>query len=144
MGFFQQIQAAAGSNADFARAYAISHEVGHHVQNLLGISTKVRHFQAQTGKVQANALSVKMELQADCFSGVWGHYTAQRGLITGQDIQTALNTAAQIGDDYLQKQARGYAVPESFTHGTSQQRTAWFTRGLKTGNIKQCDTFAAN
>ena len=144
MNFFKQIQATAGTDADFARAYAIAHEVGHHVQNELGISTKVRQLQARSDKATVNMLSVRLELQADCLAGVWGHYTAERKLIDGQDVKGALNTASQIGDDYLQKQSRGYVVPEAFTHGSSEQRVSWFTRGLKSGSVKQCDTFSAS
>ncbi len=145
MGFFKYLEATAGNDADFARAYAIAHEVGHHIQNLRGTSSSVRQLKAGSNKVKANELSVRQELQADCLAGVWGHFTAQRGLISDQDITKALNTATQIGDDYLQKQSKsGHVVPESFTHGTSQQRVTWFKRGLDTGNIDQCDTFAAN
>lgn len=143
MTFFQQIQATAGSNADFAKAYAIAHEVGHHIQQELGISTQVARLQQRSDRATANDLSVRLELQADCLAGVWGHYTAQRQLINEQDIAGAMNTAAQIGDDYLQQRSRGYVVPEAFTHGSSQQRVTWFTQGLKSGDIKQCDTFAA-
>jgi uncharacterized protein len=143
MGFFQQIEAAAGPNADFARAYAISHEVGHHIQNQLGIASEVRRAQSQMSKTQANQLSVLMELQADCYAGIWGKHTAQRGLISDQDVAGAMNTAAQIGDDYLQRRSQGHVVPESFTHGSSKDRVAWFEKGLETGSIKQCDTFAA-
>lgn len=144
MSFFKQIQATAGADADFARAYAIAHEVGHHVQNQLGISTKVRHLQSRSDKSTVNNLSVRLELQADCLAGVWGHYTAERKLIDGQDVKGAVDTAAQIGDDYLQKQSSGYVVPEAFTHGSSEQRVSWFNRGLKSGSIKQCDTFSAS
>ena len=145
MGFFKYLEATAGSDADFARSYAIAHEVGHHVQNLRGTSGKVRQLQSSSGKTKANELSVRTELQADCLAGVWGHSTAQRGLITDQDVSKALNTATQIGDDYLQKQSRqGHVTPDSFTHGTSQQRVTWFKRGLETGDINQCDTFATN
>jgi uncharacterized protein len=143
MGFFQQIEAAAGPNADFARAYAIAHEVGHHIQNQLGIASEVRRAQSQMSKTQANQLSVLMELQADCYAGIWGKHTAQRGLISDQDVAGAMNTAAQIGDDYLQRRSQGHVVPESFTHGSSKDRVAWFEKGLETGSIKQCDTFAA-
>lgn len=142
MSFFSQIRAAAGPDADFARAYAIAHEVGHHVQNQLGILPQVRNAQQSTGsETQANDLQVRVELQADCLAGVWGNSTSQRGLITTQDVEKALNTAAQIGDDYLQKQSQGYIVPESFTHGSSAQRVEWFQRGLQSGSINQCDTF---
>lgn len=141
MSFFQQISAAAGPDADFARAYAISHEVGHHIQDLLGVLPDVRARQQTASEAQANDLQVRVELQADCLAGVWGGNTAQRGLINAQDVEKALNTAAQIGDDYLQKRSQGYVVPETFTHGSSAQRVEWFQRGLKTGAISQCDTF---
>ena len=145
MGFFKYLEATAGNDADFARAYAIAHEVGHHVQNLRGTSGKVRQLKSSSSKAKANELSVRIELQADCLAGVWGHFTAQRGLISDQDITKALNTATQIGDDYLQKQSKsGHVIPDSFTHGTSQQRVTWFKRGLDTGNIDQCDTFATD
>ena len=143
MSFFQAIRAATGPDADFARAYAIAHEVGHHVQHLVGISDKARQAQARAGQATANRLSVQIELQADCFAGVWGHHTAERGLINQQDVATALQTAAQIGDDYLQRRAKGTIAPETFTHGSSQQRVHWFQRGLTSGDIRQCDTFAA-
>ncbi|CAN1210887.1 neutral zinc metallopeptidase [Tumidithrix helvetica PCC 7403] len=144
MGFFQYLQATAGADADFARSYAIAHEVGHHIQNLLGTSGKVRQLKSSSGKAKANELSVRIELQADCYAGVWAFNTAQRGLIGDRDIEAALNTATQIGDDYLQKQAKGNVVPESFTHGTSQQRVKWFKRGLNSGDLNQCDTFSTD
>jgi uncharacterized protein len=143
LGFFKQVEATAGPNSDFARSYAIAHEVGHHVQTILGISTKVRQAQANATKQEANALSVRQELQADCFAGLWANATAQRRLIGDRDVEGALNTATQIGDDYLQERSRGYAVPDSFTHGTSQQRVSWFMRGLKSGDIDQCNTFGS-
>lgn len=141
MSFFQQIQAAAGPEADFARAYAIAHEVGHYVQDVLGTLGQARQLQQQGSEAQANDIQVRVELQADCYAGVWGHFTAQRGLINNEDVERAMNTAAQIGDDYLQRQSRGYVVPESFTHGSSAQRVEWFRRGLTTGDVAQCDTF---
>lgn len=130
---------------DFAEAYVIAHEVGHHVQNLLGISDKVHQARQQSGKVQGNVLSVKQELQADCFAGVWAHNNQQRTqfLQTG-DVEEALDAANKIGDDYLQKQAQGYVVPDSFTHGTSAQREQWFKAGFNSGDINQCDTFASS
>ena len=144
MGFFKYLEATAGDGADFARAYAIAHEVGHHIQTLRGTSGKVRQLQAKASKSKANELSVRIELQADCLAGVWGHFTKQRGLISDQDIAKALDTATQIGDDYLQKQSKsGHITPESFTHGTSQQRVTWFKRGLNSGDIDQCDTISA-
>lgn len=142
MSFFSEISAAAGADADFARAYAIAHEVGHHVQHVTGVLDEVQQRQQQVSEADANALQVRVELQADCYAGVWGHYTAQRGLINENDIEKALNTAAQIGDDYLQRQAQGRVVPESFTHGTSAQRVEWFKRGLQNGDVAQCNTFA--
>jgi uncharacterized protein len=142
MGFFSQIRATSAQDADFARAYAISHEVGHHIQHKLGLLTRVRERQQQVDQTTANELQVRVELQADCLAGVWGHYTAQRGLINRDDVKGALDTAAQIGDDYLQQQTRGYVVPDSFTHGSSEQRQAWFIQGLRSGDINTCDTFS--
>ena len=144
MSFFSQIKAASGPNADFARAYAIAHEVGHHIQNVIGVMDKVNAQKQQSDEVTGNALSVRVELQADCFAGVWGNHTAQKGILDKQDLVAAMNTAAQIGDDYLQKRAQGHTVPESWTHGSSEQRVKWFTIGLKTGDVNQCNTFIAD
>jgi len=128
---------------NFAQAYVIAHEVGHHVQHLLGISDKVQQLRARSDEAQANALSVRLELQADCFAGLWAnHADRARQVLEQGDVEEALNAATAIGDDTLQKQARGYAVPESFTHGTAKQRVSWFKRGLTSGSIKSCDTFA--
>ena len=143
MSFFQAIQAAAGPQADFARAYAIAHEVGHHVQHLLGTFDTGQQAQIHTDQATANRRSVRVELQADCFAGVWGHHTAERGLINQQDVTAAMQTAAQIGDDYLQRRSKGTVAPETFTHGSSQQRVHWFQKGLAHGDIQQCDTFSA-
>ena len=130
---------------DFAQAYVIAHEVGHHVQNLLGISSQVQQAQAQGSRSQANQLSVRVELQADCFAGIWANHNEQRTQFLEQgDIEEAMDAAQKIGDDYLQKQATGQVVPDSFTHGTSQQRMHWFQVGLKTGDVNQCDTFNSN
>jgi uncharacterized protein len=127
---------------DFAEAYVIAHEVGHHVQNLLGISSEVQQARQQASESKGNALSVRQELQADCFAGVWANRNQQRTqFLQPGDVQEAIDAAHKIGDDYLQKQARGHVVPDSFTHGTSEQRTRWFNTGLKTGDINQCDTF---
>lgn len=127
---------------DFAQAYVIAHEVGHHVQNLLGISGQVQQARQRASEAQGNQLSVRLELQADCLAGVWANKTHQKTQFLEQgDVEEAMDAAQKIGDDYLQKKARGYAVPDSFTHGTSQQRMQWFQTGLKTGDINQCDTF---
>lgn len=127
---------------DFAQAYVIAHEVGHHVQTLLGISNQVRQAQAQTNQKNANQLSVRQELQADCFAGLWAHHNHKRTqFLQKGDIEEALDAAEKIGDDYLQHKAHGHSVPDSFTHGTSEQRRRWFYRGFESGDIQQCDTF---
>jgi predicted metalloprotease len=144
MEFFKYLKATAKPGDDFARAYAIAHEVGHHVQDLLGtlddVAQKKRQDKSKWG--DANGLQVRVELQADCFAGVWGHFTQQRALVGREDIEGALAAASQIGDDYLQKQAGRAVTPESFTHGSSAQRVTWFKRGLDSGDPLQCDTFA--
>ena len=132
-----------GAAGDAAFAYVIAHEVGHHVQNLLGILPQVHQMQQQANKTEANRLSVKLELQADCFAGVWAKYAQRQDLLEAGDIEEAVKAAEAVGDDTLQKRSRGYAVPDSFTHGTSEQRMYWLKRGLQSGDIKQCDTFAA-
>jgi len=143
LNFFDELAHNLGAKGDFAAAYVLAHEVGHHVQNILGILNKVHKLQeralARGNKVQANHLQIPVELQADCLAGVWAHYT-QKYLEPG-DIEEAMNAAAKIGDDALQKQAQGYVVPDSFTHGTSKQRVTWFLRGFKSGDIRSCDTF---
>ena len=141
--FFEELSQRFGAPGDFARAYVIAHEVGHHIQQLLGISAKVQAQRARADEATSNALSVRQELQADCFAGVWGHYTAKRGLIDQSDIAAALHAAAQIGDDRLQKRAQGYVVPEAFTHGSAAQRVQWFQKGLESGDPNQCNTFTA-
>jgi predicted metalloprotease len=129
---------------EFTQAYVIAHEVGHHVQNLLGISGKVDSARQHLSERDANAASVRLELQADCFAGVWAYHTNQAKQIIEQgDIESALNAASAIGDDALQRQSRGEVVPDSFTHGTSAQRVRWFKRGLETGSVEQCNTFEA-
>ena len=143
LSFFRTLSGQLGVSGDFARAYVIAHEVGHHVQDELGILGKVDAQRQNADQRTANALSVKLELQADCFAGVWGHSTAQRNVIDNADVQTALNAAAAIGDDRLQKASQGYVVPDSFTHGSSAQRVSWFERGLKGGDLNQCNTFGA-
>ncbi len=140
--FFNQMKRQLGGGGDFAYAYVIAHEIGHHVQNELGIADQAERAQRSArSEAAANQVSVRLELQADCFAGVWGNRSAQYTKITQSDIQQALSTASAIGDDNLQKQGRGYAVPDSFTHGSAAQRTRWFNTGLKSGDPNQCDTF---
>ena len=129
---------------DFAQAYVIAHEVGHHVQNLLGIMTKVQSLQSRAAnRNEANALSVRLELQADCLAGIWASYAnRERNILEQGDVEEGLNAAAQIGDDRIQKRAQGYVVPEGFTHGSAEQRVQWFRRGIETADLKQCDTFS--
>ncbi|KVZ76236.1 neutral zinc metallopeptidase [Burkholderia ubonensis] len=146
LGFYDDLRRRFGTGGDFAQAYVIAHEVGHHVQNLLGISGKVDAARRRSSEARANQLSVRMELQADCFAGVWAN-NAQRAnqrLIEPGDFEQGLKTAAAIGDDRLQQQGQGYVVPESFTHGSSEQRVYWLRRGLESGELSACDTFAAN
>ena len=144
LGFYETLRTRLGAPGDFAQAYVIAHEVGHHVQHLLGITTKVDAMRARAGEAQANALSVRLELQADCFAGVWAHHAqAARQVLEQGDIEEGLNAAAQIGDDTLQRKSQGTIVPERFTHGSSAQRVSWFKRGLQTGSMQQCNTFEA-
>nr|WP_024965332.1 neutral zinc metallopeptidase [Pantoea sp. IMH] len=142
LSFYDEMKTNLGAGGDFAQGYVIAHEVGHHVQRLLGIEPKVRQMQQQGSQTQANQLSVKMELQADCFAGVWGHYMEQEKVLEVGDLQEALNAAQAIGDDRLQQKSQGHVVPDSFTHGTSEQRYSWFKKGYDSGNPGQCDTFA--
>ena len=144
LGFFDSLRSRMGAPGDFAQAYVISHEVGHHVQNLLGITGKVDGMRGRVPEGQMNALSVRVELQADCFAGVWTHHSQKgKGWLDRGDVDEAMNAAAQIGDDMLQRKTQGTVVPESFTHGTSQQRQNWFRRGLESGSMAQCNTFDA-
>jgi len=146
LAFYRDLKERFHAPGEFAEAYVIAHEVGHHVQNLLGISAKVHNAQqrAAGNPAKANALSVRLELQADCFAGVWcKRADSMKHIIEPGEIEQALTAASAIGDDRLQKQSRGYAVPESFTHGTSEQRVRWFKRGMESGDLKQCDTFKA-
>ncbi|MCP6762486.1 MAG: neutral zinc metallopeptidase [Fischerella sp. CENA71] len=143
LSFYQDLKNKYQAPGDFAQAYVIAHEVGHHVQNLMGISNRVSRLQRQTNEVEANQLSVRQELQADCFAGVWAYHANQsRQILEAGDVEEALNAASAIGDDRLQSQSKGYVVPESFTHGSSAQRVRWFKRGIQTGNPAQCNTFA--
>ncbi len=143
LDFYQEMKNRFHAPGDFAQAYVIAHEVGHHVQNLLGISEKVQKArQNARSEAQSNQYSVRLELQADCFAGVWAnHADGENRILEAGDVEEAMTAAAAIGDDALQKQAQGYAVPDSFTHGTSEQRKHWFNQGLNTGSLKQCDTF---
>lgn len=144
LSFFDELKSRFHAPGDFAQAYVIAHEIGHHVQNLLGISDKVESLRARSGKVEANAISVRLELQADCFAGVWAfHANKARQILEAGDVEAALNAATAIGDDRLQMQARGYVAPDSFTHGSSAQRVRWFKRGIASGDLRQCDTFNA-
>ncbi|AHG18965.1 hypothetical protein Z042_04610 [Chania multitudinisentens RB-25] len=143
LSFYQDMKSKLGAGGDFAQAYVVAHEIGHHVQNLLGIERKVRQMQQNASQVEINRLSVKMELQADCFAGVWGHYAQRQHMLEAGDLQQALNAAQAIGDDRLQQQSQGRVVPDSFTHGTSQQRYTWFKQGFDSGDPNKCNTFAA-
>lgn len=143
LSFYDELQNKFGASGDFAEAYVIAHEVGHHVQYLLGISDKVTDARQGASKTASNKLSVRMELQADCFAGVWAYSANQRKLLQMGDVEEALNAASSIGDDKLQQEAQGRVVPESFTHGTSAQRANWFNRGFTSGDMRQCDTFGA-
>lgn len=143
LSFYEDLRSRHGAPGDFAQAYVVAHEIGHHVQNLLGISHKVHTARQRAGKTQANRLSVMQELQADCFAGIWGyHADRSRRILEQGDIEEALNAASAIGDDRLQRQAQGYVTPESFTHGSSEQRVRWFRRGLENGELEVCDTYA--
>jgi hypothetical protein len=145
LAFYRDLQDKFRAPGDFAQAYVIAHEVGHHVQNLLGIAEQVRRAQSRGGERQSNALQVRMELQADCFAGIWAATANRKNrILEPGDIEEGLRAAAAVGDDRIQMASRGYVSPESFTHGSSEQRMRWFKRGLETGDIKVCDVFAAN
>ncbi len=141
LGFWDELKRLGGNNADFAQAYVITHELGHHVQNILGVEQKAQ--QAMRNPSTRSKTSVELELQADCYAGIWAHTTQQRGIIDGKDVDEALANAAAVGDDHIQKMQRGTVSPESFTHGTSAERQGWFKRGLSTGQVSACDTFTA-
>ena len=144
LGFYRELAERFKAPGEFAQAYVLAHEVGHHVQNLLGTSEKVHSRQQRSSKAEANQLSVRLELQADFLAGVWAHHAQQtKQILEKGDVEAALRAATAIGDDRLQKQSQGYVVPDSFTHGTSEQRVRWFRRGLETGDINQGDTFSA-
>jgi predicted metalloprotease len=141
LAFYQQLRDRFRAPGDFAQAYVIAHEVGHHVQNQLGIMQKMDAYRQRLSETQYNALSVRLELQADCFAGVWAHHANNRQLLEAGDVDEAMNAAAAIGDDTMQRRTQGRIVPESFTHGTSDQRMRWFMTGMKTGQISACNTF---
>jgi predicted metalloprotease len=143
LAFYDQLQNQFHAPGDFAEAYVIAHEIGHHVQNLLGTLPKVDAARSRASEVDANKLTVRLELQADCYAGIWAHMEEARGTLEVGDIDEALNAASQIGDDTLQKETQGYVVPDSFTHGTSAQRSRWFKRGYNQGTLDACDTFSA-
>ena len=144
LGFYETLTKRLGAPGEFAQAYVVAHEVGHHVQNLLGISGKMEQMRGRVSKSEYNALSVRLELQADCFAGVWAHHAQnQRQILQQGDIEEAMNAAAKIGDDALARASGGAVVPDSFTHGSSAQRQRWFDNGLKNGSVKACDTFSA-
>lgn len=142
LGFYETLKNRLGAPGEFAQAYVIAHEVGHHVQNLLGISQQMDQLRGRASQTQYNAMSVRLELQADCFAGVWAHHAQEaRQVLEQGDVESAMNAAAKIGDDALQRAGGGAVVPESFTHGSSAQRQRWFSTGLKTGSMQACDTF---
>ncbi len=143
LSFFRDLDERFGAPGDFAQAYVVAHEVGHHIQTLTGLSEKVNAARQRGGEVQANQLSVRQELQADCYAGVWGNHAAASGLLEAGDAEEGLRAAAAIGDDRLQKQSQGRVVPESFTHGSSEQRVLWLRRGLESGQLDACNTFSA-
>jgi predicted metalloprotease len=143
LAFFQELRTRFGAPGDFAIAYVVAHEVGHHVQNLLGTMDRVDAMRGRTNEAQANAMSVRLELQADFYAGVWADYARNRGIVEAGDIEEALGAASAVGDDRLQSQEQGYVVPDSFTHGTSEQRARWFRRGFETGDVREGDTFGA-
>ena len=141
LSFFRDLDQRFGASGDFAQAYVVAHEVGHHIQTITGISQRVQNAQRGASERQGNELSVRMELQADCYAGVWGHHAAQRDLLHPGDAEEGMRAAAAIGDDRLQQQGQGRVVPESFTHGSSEQRVSWLRRGMENGKIEACDTF---
>lgn len=141
LSFFRDLETRFNAPGDFAQAYVVAHEVGHHVQNLLGTMDRVNSFRGRVSEAQNNDLSVRLELQADFFAGVWAHYAQKKGSLEPGDIEEALGAASAVGDDRLQKETQGYVVPDSFTHGSSQQRIRWFRKGFESGDIRQGDTF---
>lgn len=143
LGFYRELDTRFGAPGDFAQAYVVAHEVGHHVQNLLGVADRVTAAQGRLSEAEANAMSVRQELQADCYAGVWGNHAAGRNLLEPGDVEEGLNAAAAIGDDRLQRLGQGNVTPETWTHGSSEQRATWLRRGLESGQVARCDTFKA-
>jgi uncharacterized protein len=144
LDFYSELRNRFRAPGDFAQAYVIAHEIGHHVQNQLGVMEKVQELRSRSAQAQANALSIRVELQADCLAGIWANSAnRERKILEEGDIEEGLNAAAQIGDDRIQKRTQGYVVPEGFTHGSAEQRVSWFRRGLESGDLRQCDTFSA-
>ena len=143
LSFYDTLSRQFGAKGDFAQAYVLAHEVGHHIQNVVGVLPQFNRMRQSMGKLEVNKMSVKVELQADCFAGVWGHYVSKEGWLERGDLEEAMDAAAKIGDDNIQKKTQGYVVPDGFTHGTSQQRRYWFRRGFESGRIESCDTFNA-
>jgi predicted metalloprotease len=141
LSFFRELDQRFGAPGDFAQAYVVAHEIGHHVQTLVGLSDRVHSARSRMSTAEANELSVRQELQADCYAGVWGHHADRANRLDPGDVDEGLRAAAAIGDDRLQRQSQGYVVPDSFTHGSSEQRQRWLRRGLETGDMRQCDTF---
>ncbi|MCA1585347.1 MAG: neutral zinc metallopeptidase, partial [Acidobacteria bacterium] len=144
LSFFRELDQRFGAPGDFAQAYVVAHEVGHHVQNLLGVGERVDQLRRQMSETQANALSVRQELQADCYAGIWGHHANRKQLLESGDVEEGMQAAAAIGDDRLQRGGRGRVSPETFTHGSSSQRVEWLRRGLESGQVEQCDTFGTS
>ena len=142
--FYDQLREQFGAPGDFAQAYVLAHEIGHHVQNITGVLPEFDRLRQTMSQEESNAYSVRVELQADCYAGVWANYAGQENLLENGDIEEALNAANQIGDDTLQKQMQGFAVPKTFNHGTSAQRKSWFQRGYSSGQPSDCDTFSGN
>lgn len=143
LAFYDELRRTFGAPGDFAQAYVIAHEVGHHIQDLLGLLPAFNERRRQLDETDANALSVRVELQADCYAGIWGHYAEKKGILERGDLEEALNAATQIGDDAIQKRTQGYVVPESFNHGSSAERKRWFKIGYDTGDAESCDTFSS-
>ena len=141
LGFYRELKTKFEAPGDFAQAYVVAHEVGHHIQNVTGVLPKFNQMRRSMSKLEENQMSIRVELQADCYAGVWAHFTNQKGLLERGDLEEALNAATQIGDDALQKRTQGYVVPDSFNHGTSAQRKKWFARGYDSGKVGACDTF---